>query len=1604
MQNKNMLKQLAGLFFVVCILLVLVPSSMVGSAENNNEGAIGTINSINQDGSDVFIELSSGEGIKISFLKDNLFRFHLDPTGKFPEYPTPNNKDHVTTIVDKDENEYKDSYGKIDVKVEDSDADVYKISTNTIELRIDKKTSKMSLYNKKTSKVIWEEAEPLKIQNNNAIQTLTTKENEYFYGGGQQNGYYSHKNQSINIKVGGGWDAGAASSPVPFYLSTEGYGVMRNTFKPGMYDFSKTATFGHNENRFDAYYFVDESIPEIIDEYTELTGKAALMPEYAFYLGHLDCFNGVHNGHKEERNFMEDAYKYVKEHGNNDMPLGWFLPNDGYSCGYSGLDNLENFVNAAKEENVVTGLWTESNLHPDPNLPEDDPKRRDLDGEVKAGIRAIKTDVAWVGNGYSMALNATRLAAEGIEKVENSGGARPFVVTVNGWAGTQRYSTLWSGDQYGGNWEYIRMHIPTYIGAGLSGNPNIGSDMDGIFGGNNVIQTRDFQWKAFTPIQMDMSGWAGKANEKNPWNYGEPYASINRMYLKLKAEMMPYNYTIAEESTSTSMPMVRGMMLEYPEDPYTYGTETQYQFMWGPNLLIAPVYKGSDHDAGVRNGIYLPDENQIWIDYFTGEQYKGGSVINNFKAPLWKTPVFVKAGAIIPMAPENNSILELDGSENRIFDVYPLGKSEFTMYEDDGETIEYKNGKNMRTKITSEVENDIAVITVHETKGNGYNGMVKDRGTEFIVNTNQEPEALIVNVGTKKIELTEAKSIEEYEKSDNVYFYDEKPDLNKYATEGSEFEKTEIITTPKLYVKVEKADITANKVTLTVEGFSNASDEEVVDEEVPEVPKNLRADEEAIKDNEIKLIWDKVESDNVQYDIMIDGVIHRNIFVETKDKEEPFFVHTDLKSDTEYTYQVRAVNTKGASNWSEEVKVKTDLDRFRNVPKNMTATASSHQSGEEPDKAIDGKESTMWHTNWNNGNVPPHTFEIDMKLAYDLDKFEYVPRSGAGNGTILKYNLDVSLDGKTYKSIVKDGKFDRNDEIKTINFNEDVYARYIKITITDGVGGFGSAGEFRPYKKDKTEGWVVGKNISDGVDGKIGEDDLNFFASYMGVDETDTAWNQVKRADINYNGVIDAYDLMYVASHLGEEPLKETGKTIKGSIDIRPSKEQLTKGEEFTVDLIGNGMQDINAFSLELLADTNKYRLIKISTTETSGHMLDYSTRNGQRIMAAFSNKGTQKTLEGTEVLATITLEAREDTEFGLSISRSMLLNTSFETKEEIGKILAPNQEPEIPEEPRAEKILTNEDITITGDDEKMQGGKDAFEKLIDGNLNTLAELIWTTVPGEDVEGVSLPLNVQFTFNHPEELKMFEVYNRPTGQNGKIKKLSATAIDEENNEYDLGMKEIKPDAKSVVFETEGLEEIPKGTKFSQIHIVFEESHVGHPKMLSVAEIEFTAYVQEMEEVDKAALKAAIVDAEQINLEEYTEESVEKLMEKLDIAKAVANDQDARQEQVDSALAELLKAIEGLEKVEVKVSIEKIKTIVEEFEEAGEFKNQGVARSLIAQLDSAIKSEEKGQADKVVHHMEKFKELLEKRYENGHISKHAYEALLAESEVILEQWN
>jgi alpha-glucosidase (family GH31 glycosyl hydrolase) len=238
---------------------------------------------------------------------------------------------------------------------------------------------------------------------------------------------------------------------------------------------------------------------------------------------------------------------------------------------------------------------------------------------------------------------------------------------------------------------------------------------------------------------MVMSGWAKK--DKQPYIYGEPYTSINRKYLQLKMRLTPYMYTLMHEAHTTGVPAVRGLVLENQTDSTTWSTSTQYEFLLGQSFLVAPVWK----DTEIRDSIYFPQGK--WIDYWNGNVYEGKQWLNNYAAPLDKLPLFIKAGAIIPMYPQMN----YDGEkplDTLTLDIYPLGKSFYKLYEDDGLTRAYKEGKFATTNITCNKTANSIAVSIDAIKGN-YNNMLPKRNYVLQVHTTNKPSSVMIN--SKKI-------------------------------------------------------------------------------------------------------------------------------------------------------------------------------------------------------------------------------------------------------------------------------------------------------------------------------------------------------------------------------------------------------------------------------------------------------------------------------------------------------------------------------------------------------------------------------------------------------------------------------------------------------------------------------------------------------------------------------------------------------------------------------------------------------------------------------------------------------------------------------------
>ncbi|WP_127849111.1 TIM-barrel domain-containing protein [Lacticaseibacillus hulanensis] len=464
--------------------------------------------------------------------------------------------------------------------------------------------------------------------------------------------------------------------------------------------------------------------------------------------------SAIHESLNGEHDYQFSARAVIDRYQNAGYPLGWLLPNDGYGAGYgqtnsfSGdLANLAQFIEYARAHGVATGLWTQKAVKP--QNPEQPAKgERDLNAEIAAGVRALKTDVAWVGEGYTFGLNATTKAASAL----NDAGLRPAIVTLDGWAGSQRSSLIWTGDQAGSNWRNIKSHIGSYLSSGLSGNPNIASDVDGIYAGSDpIVQTRDLQWKAFTPTFFAMDGWGDVAKHLG-LEFGDQTAAINRAYLEYHTSLVPFLYSLAANARLTGQPIMRPTWWLEQND-YTYSDDLNDQLLLGDAFLIAPIttpYHQDERGNAERASVYLPTGD--WTDFWSGREYNGGTTISNVPAPLGQTPIFVRAGSIVPLVAPHMTPDQLPNT--RRLDYYPgYNQSSFVQYDDDGQTPAYAHGKQAQTRIDAIMDDgDTVHITIHATTGT-FAGQELRQATTVFIPCSTEPRYSVVQMNGELINV-----------------------------------------------------------------------------------------------------------------------------------------------------------------------------------------------------------------------------------------------------------------------------------------------------------------------------------------------------------------------------------------------------------------------------------------------------------------------------------------------------------------------------------------------------------------------------------------------------------------------------------------------------------------------------------------------------------------------------------------------------------------------------------------------------------------------------------------------------------------------------------
>ena len=299
---------------------------------------------------------------------------------------------------------------------------------------------------------------------------------------------------------------------------------------------------------------------------------------------------------------------------------------------------------------------------------------------------------------------------------------RPFVMSRASFAGGQRTSVTWTGDN-SATWNHLRQSTPMLLSLGLSGFAFAGCDLGGFAGSPSAeLLTRWLQLGTFNPISRNHSDKGTRAQE--PWVDGEPHTTLRRRAIEARYRLLPYIYTLAEASARTGLPMMRPLFMEFPEATggVPLDLEADSQFMFGPALLVAPApYPDTLDDYQVM----LPPGD--WYDYWTGEalvdlpfaKLAGGSgneiALRHDAATmpqaigvtpdLAQLPVYARAGSIIPRQPLVQHTGQIPQGPLELA-VYPGPACHGTIYLDDGESFAYRDGGFLRQHFTCETRAD----------------------------------------------------------------------------------------------------------------------------------------------------------------------------------------------------------------------------------------------------------------------------------------------------------------------------------------------------------------------------------------------------------------------------------------------------------------------------------------------------------------------------------------------------------------------------------------------------------------------------------------------------------------------------------------------------------------------------------------------------------------------------------------------------------------------------------------------------------------------------------------------------------------------------------
>ena len=343
---------------------------------------------------------------------------------------------------------------------------------------------------------------------------------------------------------------------------------------------------------------------------------------------------------------------------------------------------LTNYTNIG-----VTGIWNDMNEIATWGQKMPNNVLFDYDGHPTTHLKGHNV------YGLQMARSSYEAARQSLQK-------RPFILTRSGYAGLQRYSALWTGDNRAED-DHMLAGVRLIGSLGLSGVPFAGMDVGGFTGNPGVgLYTRWMQLGAFIPYFRNHTQLNTKSAE--PWTFGEEVLSISRNYINLRYRLLPYLYSTFYEATENGMPVLRSLAIDYTHDHHIYNPAYQNQFLFGGSFLVMPQESVQQFAK-----VYLPAGN--WYNLYTDAMESGNQekLIELSAATL---PVYVKGGSIIPMQSLVQHTGERPTDTLTLHVYYGNSKNRFLYYEDDGESYDYEQGDYYKRAITFDPEEKTLIL------------------------------------------------------------------------------------------------------------------------------------------------------------------------------------------------------------------------------------------------------------------------------------------------------------------------------------------------------------------------------------------------------------------------------------------------------------------------------------------------------------------------------------------------------------------------------------------------------------------------------------------------------------------------------------------------------------------------------------------------------------------------------------------------------------------------------------------------------------------------------------------------------------------------------